>query len=121
MGLSFKVNKKGKWQGTSSISGGKLLDKPGSIEDIKKSLIERQIWKFLEEMIKIEMEFPFQWTVNDRRIFDRDGEMFLEWWIRKEEEGTLSEDIYTKVIEIVKKYKLEEYFEPLLKKENDVK
>lgn len=117
MGYSFTVNKKGKWQGVNSISDEKLLDKPGTIEDVKKVLIEEKIWKFLEEMIKIEMEFPFQWTVNDKIVFDRDGEMFAEWWVRKNKEGTLTEDIYIKSIEIIKKYNLGEYFEPLLEKE----
>lgn len=113
MGYSIK-HKKGKWQATSSISDEKLLDKPGTKEDLKKAFIERKVWRFLEEMITIEMEFPFQWTVNDKIVFDRDGEMFTEWWLRKHKEGTLSKDIYSKSIEIVKKYNLEEYFRPLL-------
>lgn len=116
MGLSFKKYKNGKWQGTNSISDEKLLDSPGSKEDVKKILIEKQIWKFLEKMIEIEMEFPFQYQVNDRICFDRDGEMASEWWLRKRKEGTLSESIYEKSIEIVKKYNLEEYFTPLLNK-----
>lgn len=115
MGFSIRhIKKNDTWQATCSISDEKMLDTPGTKEDLKKVFIERIIWKFLKDMIKLEMEFPFQWSVNNKICFERDGEMFGEWWLRKNKEGTLSSDIYKKSIEIVEKYDLKEYFDPLI-------
>jgi hypothetical protein len=117
MGLSF-IEKKGKWQGVSSISDEKLLDKPGTKEDIKKVLIEKEIWGFFDKINKIEMEFPHQYHVNDRMVFDNkeDTPRWDRGWLDNVDKENFTELVYEKTIALVEKYELDEYFKPLLNK-----
>jgi hypothetical protein len=116
MGLEIKRNKKGEYKLTCGISGQKYFDgKYGSEDDVKQVLIEKQIWKFLEEVIKIETDFPNQYHINDRYEMVKDHKMFLEIWLEKSREGdgALEEFIFTNFKSIIDKYKLHDFFECL--------
>lgn len=118
MGLNLKRNDQGLYKVKSSNSDEDYFDGKYVEEDVlKKTLIERQIWNFLEKIIEIEMNFPFHYYINDKMCMDMPDVHFSEWFLKvlhksgKEQ----SEMMYEKVIEIVKKYNLFEYFEPLIK------
>lgn len=122
MGLVIKRNKQGLYSAKSSISDEDYFDGKSVTEDeFKTMLIEKKIWTFLEEIIKIEMEFPFHYYVNDRMCMDEPETHFNEWFIEvlRKEGKEQSEIIYNKAIEIVKKYNLYEFFEPLIKDAKD--
>jgi hypothetical protein len=71
----------------------------------------------LEKIIEIEMDFPFHYTINEQLVFDRnEGQSFNEWFLEVLHSKNQSEPIYIKVVEIVKKYKLQDYFIELGKK-----
>lgn len=68
MGLDIKRNSKGLYKATSTISDELLHDKKWITEDeLKKVLIEREFFNFVEKVIKIDMEFPNGYHVNDQR------------------------------------------------------
>lgn len=81
MGYHIK-HKKGKWNAISGISDEKLLDKSGSIEDIKKAFMEIAIDKMVEKLIEIEMDFPNGYSVNDQRFYrTEEGAKFNKWYL----------------------------------------
>jgi hypothetical protein len=66
MGLDIKRNKKGLYKAKSTISDELIHDKKWITEDeLKKALIEREFFNFVEKVIKIDMEFPSGYYVND--------------------------------------------------------
>lgn len=68
MGLDIKRNKKGLYKAKSTISDELIHDKRWITEDeLKKILIEREFFNFVEKVIKIDMEFPSGYHVNDQR------------------------------------------------------
>lgn len=93
MGLEIK-RKDGKYQMKSTISDERLHDEKWISEDeAKKVLIERAYCKFLEEAVKIDMEFPSTYSINGKReksVFTKeDGYVlqngkvrFGEWWLK---------------------------------------
>lgn len=82
MGLEVKRNAKGEYQLKSTISGELYHDEKWVSEDeAKRCLIESAYCKFLEEAVKIDMEFPGHYRVNDKRE-KMEGEMFGEWWLK---------------------------------------
>lgn len=59
MGLTVKKNKQGLFQLISTISDQRLhTEKWISEHDAKKILINRAFWRFFDEMMEIDMEFP---------------------------------------------------------------
>lgn len=68
MGLDIKRNKKGLYKAKSTISNESISGDGWMTEDeFKKVLIERAYFKFVEEVIKIDMEFPSDYYVNNKR------------------------------------------------------
>jgi hypothetical protein len=67
MGLDIKRNKQGLYNAKSSISDESVTGKGWITEDeFKKILIERAYFKFVEDVIKIDMEFPSGYGVNGK-------------------------------------------------------
>lgn len=74
MGLNIERNEAGLYRATSTISDESITDDKWVTEDeFKKILIERAFWRFAEETIKIDMDFPNGYTVNEKRIHDENG------------------------------------------------
>lgn len=65
MGLDIKRNKAGLYKVKSTISDEKLGEYMTE-DEIKKMLIERAYFKFVEEVIKIDLEFPSGYYINDK-------------------------------------------------------
>ena len=65
MGLDIKRNKAGLYKVKSTISDEKLGEYMTE-DQIKKMLIERAYFKFVEEVIKIDLEFPSGYYINDK-------------------------------------------------------
>lgn len=84
--------------------------------EVKKYFMQREIWKMLEEIIKIEMNFPNGYHINGKYVYAKKEEEHMrgEKWILSNYND--SEAIYEKFKEIMKKHKLEEYFTPLIDK-----
>lgn len=67
MGLEIKRSKKGLYQLKSTGSDEILHEAKWISEDeAKKILIERITWKFFENIIKIDLEFPGGYHVNGK-------------------------------------------------------
>ena len=64
MGLDIKRNKKGLYKAKSSVSDKSVSDDWVTEDEFKKILIERAYFKFMEDTIKIDMEFPSGHFVN---------------------------------------------------------
>jgi len=70
MGIEIKRNSKGLYKAKSTISDELIHDKKWVTEDeLKKTLIEREFFNFVEKVIKIDMEFPSGYQVNDQREY----------------------------------------------------
>ena len=83
MGLSIKRNKKGLYKAKSTISDESISDGWLTEDEFKKILIERAYFKFVEDVIKIDMEFPSGYGVNDKReIIDEKHCAGLEFIIK---------------------------------------
>lgn len=107
------TKKNGSFNLKSSVSdevrGENLTEK-----EVKKHFMQREIWKLLEEVIKVEMNFPNGYFINGKMVVPKKEENHMkgEKWILTNYNN--SKAIYEKFIEIMKKYKLEEYFNPLV-------
>lgn len=67
MGLQIKRNKKGEYNMISTISNEQIHEEKWiSEKEAIKTLILRQWFDFVEKTIKIYMEFPAGYQVNDR-------------------------------------------------------
>jgi len=78
--MGLQIKKKGnKYQMKSSISNERLHDKLWISEnEAKKTLIIREFYKFVNESIKIFMDFPSRYTINGVSSKSRsDGLHFL--------------------------------------------
>ena len=121
MGLEIKRNKAGLYKVKNTVSDDKYFDGKWVTEDeVKKMLIEKKIWKFLEGIAEIEMEYPLGYQVNEKIVDQAEGKRrFAEWWLEKAKlnNDQFSEAIYGKAIEVVKKYNLQEYITPLLEED----
>jgi hypothetical protein len=68
MGLDIKRNDNGLYQIHSTISDEKMHDENWITEhEVKKLLIERAFWNFVESMIKIDDDFPHGYMINNVR------------------------------------------------------
>ena len=65
MGLDIKRNNKGLYKVKSTISD-EILGKDMTEDEFKKMLIEGAYFKFIEETIKIDLEFPSGYRINDK-------------------------------------------------------
>lgn len=66
LGLDIKRNKEGLYSVKSTISD-ESLGKFMTEDELKKMLIERAYFKFVEEVIKIDLEFPSGYFINGKR------------------------------------------------------
>jgi hypothetical protein len=105
MGLDIKRNKKGLYKANSTISDESVTGGGWVTEDeFKKMLIERAYFKFVEEVIKIDMEFPSGYGINDRHeIIDGKHCAGLEFIIKNWNNG----EIENKYKEICERLKIE--------------
>jgi len=96
MGLEIKRNKKGLYQMKSSISD-EIIHEGNWINenDAKLTLIEKSYWKFIEETVKIYMEFPNTYYINS--IPPKTGGIFSKWWL---ERNCRYKDLYEEYLRI---------------------
>jgi hypothetical protein len=67
MGVDIKRNREGLYKAKSTISDESLTGDGWMTEDeFKKVLIQRAYFKFVEDVIKIDLEFPSGYRVNDK-------------------------------------------------------
>jgi hypothetical protein len=118
MGLEIKKNKKGLYKVTNTISGEKVFEEPVPVEEVKKLLIERTIWKCIEDVCRIDHDFPNGWTVNDKRSSDKKHKFFNEVWLEQVRHGEekLGEFITTQFGKIMDTHNLTDEFIEILKK-----
>lgn len=65
MALGIRRNKSGLYRVKSTISDEKLGEFITE-DELKKMLIERAYFKFVEDVIKIDLEFPSGYYINDK-------------------------------------------------------
>jgi hypothetical protein len=82
MGLEITKNNRG-YKVISNNSDEKYFDgKSVSEDEVKKLLIEKEIWNFIDKVNKIEMEFPNGYIVNDKIVHTDDFKSHSEWWLK---------------------------------------
>jgi hypothetical protein len=82
MGLSIKRNKGKKFQMVSTVSDERVHTKEWLSEnEAKKELITRAFWKFLEQSLSIDMDFPDSYYVNGKPPKNPGGD-FNEWFLK---------------------------------------
>jgi hypothetical protein len=108
MGLIVKRSKKHKYQLSSSISDESHHPTQQWItqDEAKKLLIERAFWKFVEQAIEIDMEFPTQYNVNDR-FCDDENPSCAEWMVKNAYGEGGNERVAEKFNELCKKHDLD--------------
>lgn len=105
MGLDIKRNKKGLYKAKSTISDESVSGDGWVTEDeFKKILIERAYFRFIEETIRIYMEFPNDYQVNDKREFIKEKAAAGSRWML---DNWNDESFNNKFDEIIKKLKIE--------------
>lgn len=103
MGLDIKRNSKGLYKAKSTISDELIHEKKWITEDeLKKTLIEREFFNFVEKVIKIDMEFPSGYHVNDKREIIKEkhasgGRFIIDNW-----DSDAIEDKYKEICERLK-------------------
>lgn len=115
MGTSIKKNKDGLYQLKSTVSNEVLHKKKWITEDdAKKVFIEKILWKAIEDIVCVEMDFPYGYFINGKMqipLTDRKrGLEFILECYKSDEDG-----IYKKFMEVIKKHKLENFFTPITK------
>jgi hypothetical protein len=106
MGLEIKKNEKGKYQMKSSISG-EILHKGWITEDeVKKILIERTYWNFINQVIEIDMEFPNDYTIDGVRIWEKEKSGKAISFILEHLTNDTTDKIYEKGKEIIDRLKI---------------
>jgi hypothetical protein len=117
MGKIIKQNKDGLYKVQNTVSDEYYFDGKWVTEDeVKKLFIEERIFKFLESVAEVEVEFLLGWQINGKLVRELEGkEHFSGWWLRKQKEGTLDEDLYKIVKDLLEKYDMKNYIEPLIK------
>jgi hypothetical protein len=83
MGLEVKRHKgNGRYQLISTVSDERIHEKPWLTEDeAKKVLIERAFWRFIDDVNKIELDFPDTYRINDEPPKNWGGQ-FNNWWLQ---------------------------------------
>lgn len=90
MGTEIKRNRKGLYQLKSTVSDEKLNDGWITEDEVKKILIEKAYFDFVEKAIRIDMEFPFGYHVNDKLQFGKEnehiagGKFLIENWNKED-------------------------------------
>jgi len=112
MGLNIKQNEQGLYYMESSITDSSIHpdQKLVTEDEAKKILINRKFWKFLEDIIEIDMEFPMGYHVNGKYCMV-DKQRFCEWWLENQEIGEIDKAIIDKYNEVHDRLKLEFDFE----------
>jgi len=104
MGLIVKRNRDKKYQLFHSASDEMIHDKEWLTEDeVKKILIEREFSVFMEKAVKVDMEFPNNYSVNGK-VKEFNSIKFLEWWQKECNFGY--EGLYSKAKGIFKRLKI---------------
>lgn len=119
MGLDIKKFKDGTLTAKSSISG-EVVVKRGSEKDVKRYLMIKAFWKFVDNMIEIDMEFPHRYQVNNKMHIDETKEIFNEWYLENCRKPEFSKKLYLKMQDIITDYDLGKYFNPLVNYETEV-
>lgn len=104
MFYEIKKNSEGKYQIKSSISDEILHDGWLSEDELKKKIIKMHYFKFIEEVIKIDMEFPSGYHINKKEKYIEEkhnagGEFIIKHW----KDG----QIFEKYNEIIKRLDLD--------------
>ena len=103
MGLDIKRNKAGLYKVKSTISDEQLGDGWMTEDELKKLLVERAYFKFVEDVIKIDMEFPSGYYINDKRkIVDDKYVAGSEFILKNWKNGNAIEEKYREICERLK-------------------
>lgn len=99
MGIIIRQHKRtGKFKLISSISDEKLHEEEWvDLDGAKKALIEAAFWRFIDEVNKIELDFPDAWHVNDERPKNFGGK-FNKWWLENCNNPQVFLDMFNEVI-----------------------
>jgi len=103
MGLDIKRNRSGLYKVKSTISDEQLGKGWMSEDELKKLLIEKAYFKFAEDVIKIDLEFPSGYFINDKRKIVEDkhcagGEFIVKNW----NNGNVIEEKFKEICERLK-------------------
>lgn len=111
MGLEFNKNKSGKYTVKSSFDDSTVL-KNVSEKEVKKHLILEKFWRFMDDAIEIDMQFPNKYIVNGKMHLCNTKGSFSKWFTDNVDKENFSEIMYNKMNEIIKNLDISEYFEP---------
>jgi hypothetical protein len=104
MGLAIKKHKsrKGAYKLTSAISDESYHPDATWITEAetKRILIDKAFWEFIEKAIKIDMEFPHGYYVNDRYHVDKDKANYNEWYLESLKSENAGKTIMDKFAEV---------------------
>jgi len=104
MGLIIK-KKDNKYKLKSSVSDERLHDKKWiSEEEVKKVLINRAFWRFIQESVKIDMDFLAHYHVNGSLVPYPKEKGFNKWWL---DEGCKYQPLYDKFKDLYKNLNLD--------------
>ena len=74
-------------------------------EEVKKVLIERAFWKFIQEAVKVDMDFLAHYQVNGKFVsYPKDKDSFNRWWLT---EGCKYQPLYDKFKDLYKNLDLD--------------
>lgn len=81
------------------------------IDEVKKMLITERVWRFMEEVSRIEHDFPKGWTVDGRYVSKSKNKSYIELWLENAKYGddNLSEFITSFYEQTMKKHGLENF------------
>lgn len=106
MGLEIKKNKEGLYSLTSTISDESYHPESKwiTLDDAKKLLIEKSFYKFVEEAIKIDMNFPNGYIVNDKHCYDKSLPNFNDWYLSILKDENYGKKLFETFNEVLKKH-----------------
>ncbi len=109
MGLEIKRNDIGEYSLTSTISNESYHPEKEwiTLDEAKKLLIEKAFYKFVEQAIEIDMSFPNNYFVNDKREYNKELTNFLEWHLNILKDDEYGKKLFEKFNEVLKKLNMD--------------
>ena len=105
MGVNIKRNKKGLYNMESSITDSSIHpeNKWVTEDEAKKILIDRELWRFIEKIIEIDMEFPMNYHVNGGYCQDKKPR-YCNWWLDNSDDKDFDNIINNAMVALIRDF-----------------